>query len=216
METLSKIDLIQAIRAIQAKIEANKEYLSRLDTEIGDGDHGFSMAIGLSSYAARLEEIKDRDIGGVLRFGGLELIRTVGGAAGAVFGTFFAGQGAYCDEHLKGREAISLSDFAGMMAEALRQVQLRGKAEVGDKTMVDALSPAVRELARCNAERCSFPNAVRRAALAARIGAESTRDMVGKRGRAKNLGERGRNHIDPGAMSMALIFEAISEHVRSI
>ncbi len=213
METLSKADLIQMIRAIQAKIQENRDYLSSLDTEIGDGDHGFSMASGLSSFVAKLEELKDLDIGGVLGKGGFEIIRTVGGAAGAVFGTFFIGQGACYEKSLKGKEAISLSDFAAMMAEALRQVRHRGKAEPGDKTMVDALEPAVNELSASGAEHCSFAEATQRAARAARRGAEATKDMVAKRGRAANLGERSRNHIDPGAMSMALVFEAISEYM---
>ena len=215
MEALSRADVVQIIRAMRAKVEANQEYLSSLDTEIGDGDHGFGMARGLSSFAAKVEDLKDADIGGLLGKGGFEIIRTVGGAAGAVFGTFFIGQGAYYDRNLKGKESLSLSDFAAMMTEALKQVRQRGKAEPGDKTMVDALAPAVAELAAAVLEGRPLPEAAQRAAAAARRGAEATKDMVAKRGRAANLAERSRGHVDPGAMSMALLFEALSEYVAS-
>jgi dihydroxyacetone kinase-like protein len=213
MNELTKQDVAEMVRHIREKIEENKSYLSRLDTEIGDGDHGFSMAGGFTSFLSKIEEYAELDIGTLLKKGGFELIKTIGGAAGAVFGTFFTGQAAYYEKNLQGKESIGLADLAGMINEALEQIKKRGMAQQGDKTMVDALQPASEELGRAAREGASLPDALQRAAVKAREGAESTRGLVAKRGRARNLGERGKGYLDPGSMSTALIFEAMSEYV---
>ncbi|MFW6181615.1 MAG: dihydroxyacetone kinase subunit DhaL [Spirochaetota bacterium] len=213
MNELTKQNVADMVRHIREKIEENKSFLSKLDTEIGDGDHGFSMAGGFTSFLNKIEEYSELDIGTLLKKGGFELIKTIGGAAGAVFGTFFTGQASYYDKNLQGKESIDLSDLAGMINEALEQIKKRGMAQQGDKTMVDALQPASEELGRAAREGASLPEALQRASEKAKEGAESTRNMVAKRGRARNLGERGKGYMDPGAMSTALIFEAMSEYV---
>lgn len=213
MNELTKQNIADMVRHIREKIEENKSYLSKLDTEIGDGDHGFSMAGGFTSFLNKIEEYSELDIGNLLKKGGFELIKTIGGAAGAVFGTFFTGQASYYESNLQGRESINLADLAAMINEALEQIKKRGMAQPGDKTMVDALHPASRELTRAAEAGASLPEAMQRAAEKAREGAESTRDMAAKRGRSRNLGERSRGYVDPGAISTALIFEAMSEYV---
>jgi dihydroxyacetone kinase-like protein len=213
MNELTRQDMTAMIKHIHGKIEENKSYLSKLDTEIGDGDHGFSIASGFSSFVKKLDELGDLDIGGLLKKGGFELIKTVGGAAGAVFGTFFTGQASYYEKNLQGKETIGADEFAAMINEALEQIKKRGNAQPGDKTMVDALQPAAEELSRQAESGASFSEALQAAAEKAREGAESTRDMVAKRGRSRNLGERGKGYLDPGSMSITLIFEAMTEYV---
>ena len=171
------------------------------------------MAGGFTSFLNKIEEYSELDIGNLLKKGGFELIKTIGGAAGAVFGTFFTGQASYYESNLQGRESINLADLAAMITEALEQIKKRGMAQPGDKTMVDALQPAALELTRAAEAGASLPEGMQRAAAKAREGAESTSDMAAKRGRSRNLGERSRGYVDPGAISTALIFEAMSEYV---
>ena len=208
---MTKNDLIEMIGHISAKIVENKEYLSKLDTEIGDGDHGYGMASGFKSFAEKLGEFGAGDIGGLLKKGGFEIIKVVGGASGAIFGTLFMGQAMHYESKLKGKETLSLGDMTGMFTEALCQIKKRGGASVGEKTMVDALEPAVGELDETVKEGASFRDAFARAAKKAREGAEGTKKMVATKGRAKNLGQRSIGYPDPGAMSTAIIFEAMAE-----
>jgi len=213
IKTISKSNLVEIIERISAEIIVQKDTLSRLDTEIGDGDHGFSMATGFGSVAEKLTGFADLPIGGMLKKIGFELIKTIGGAAGAVFGTMYLGQASYYDKNLSGKEHLSLGDLSMMYSEALSQVKRRGGANRGDKTMVDALEPAVTSLEQSHQDGTSLIDAFSKAADQARSGAENTRSMVAKHGRAKNLGERAIGYLDPGAVSTALIFEVIRDYL---
>ena len=210
---ISKEDIISIIKSIYKKIDENKDYLSRLDTEIGDGDHGTSMARGFKSLNDKLVEFSNLEIGLILKKSGFELIKTIGGSAGVVFGTFFTGQGGYYDKNLNGKQSISLKDIAGMLEEALQQIIKRGKAAPGDKTMIDALQPAVFAIKTSADENASILEAFKTATQKAKEGAEKTKEMIGKHGRSKYLGERGIGYIDPGAVSTTLIFETITEYL---
>jgi len=210
---ITRNDIIGIIKSIYKKIDDNKEYLSELDTEIGDGDHGTSMARGFKSLYDKLEELSGMDIGSILRKAGFELIKTIGGSAGAVFGTLFTGQASYYDKKLKGKETLTLEDITFMMEEALQQIKKRGNAVPGDKTMIDALEPAVDALKEAVDENTDIIHAFRNAAEKSKEGAEKTREMIGKHGRSKYLGERGKGFIDPGAVSTSLIFQSISEYL---
>jgi dihydroxyacetone kinase-like protein len=209
---ITKDDLVQIIRNMYHKIEENKSYLSKLDTEIGDGDHGFSIASGFRSVNEKIDEFSKEGIGDFLRKCGFEIIKVVGGASGAVFGTFFTGQASFYKNHLNDKQSLNLGDVTGMLGEALEQIKNRGNAQVGDKTMVDALDPAVKELEKCTAEKLSFPQAFQRAFERAKEGAESTKNMIAKRGRSKNVGERSIGYIDPGSMSMTLLLQTMAEY----
>jgi len=213
---LNKQDIINILKDIHRVIDENKDYLSKLDTEIGDGDHGTSMARGFKSLADKLEEISESDIGTILKKAGFELIKTIGGSAGAIFGTFFTGQASYYEKNLKGKETIRLEDIAGMFNEALEQIKKRGNAGPGDKTMIDALKPAVESLKDAVNKNMSLAEAFKNAATSAKGGAEKTKEMIGKHGRSKYLGERGKGFIDPGAESTYLIFQTIADYLLSL
>jgi len=209
---ITKDDLLNILKTIQSNIEENKEYLSKLDTEIGDGDHGFGMAEGFKSVVGKLDEFSKLDIGQLLKKSGFELIKTIGGAAGAVFGTFFTGQALYYETNLKEKDFLDLEDISNMLKEALIQIKKRGNAGAGDKTMVDALEPAINALFKGVQENMPIGKAFKNAAQKAKEGAENTKDMIGKRGRSKNLGERGKGYIDPGSMSTYFIFKSIATY----
>jgi len=211
---IMKRDLVEIINRIYAKIDENKEYLSKLDTEIGDGDHGFSIANGFRSVKEKLEEFSRDGIGEFLKKCGFEIIKVVGGASGAVFGTFFTGQASFYSRCLAGKETLSLADFANMLKEALEHIKKRGGAQPGDKTMIDAFEPALNEITSGALKGEPFASAFERAALKAREGAESTKNMIAKHGRSKNVGERGIGFIDPGSMSTSLIFASMAEYFK--
>ncbi len=209
---LDKADLVRILQRIAAEIDLRKDELSRLDTEIGDGDHGFSMAKGFNSVADKLADFAQLPIGGLLKKTGFELIKSIGGAAGAVFGTLFTGQASYYEKNLADQQIVTLQDLARMHAEAISQIKSRGGAEAGDKTMLDALEPAVAALEEAASRGSSLADAFSAAARAAKDGVESTREMVAKHGRAKNLAERALGFVDPGAVCTALIFEVMAEY----
>jgi len=210
---ITRDDLLKIITTIYKRIDENKEYLSKLDTEIGDGDHGFSMAQGFKSLAEKTDEFSSLDIGTFLKKCGFELIKRIGGSAGAVFGTFFTGQASYYEKGLKGKEVLSLEDITHMFEEAYTQIQKRGNARPGDKTMLDALAPAVESLQASVKNNQSMAEAFQEAAQHAKKGAEKTKDMIGRHGRSKYLGERGIGYIDPGAMSMYFIMDAMAQYI---
>jgi dihydroxyacetone kinase-like protein len=212
MSSVTKENLVQMLKTVQEKIEGKKEYLSKLDTEIGDGDHGFSISNGFKNVVQKLDEFSQGGICDLLKKSGYEIIKVVGGASGAVFGTLLTGQAAYYSSNLDGKDALSLDDMTNMLAEALQQIKKRGGAQAGDKTMIDALEPAVDTLKQAVTAGSSFGEAFQQAARAAEQGAEATKNMVAKRGRSKNVGERSIGYMDPGAMSITLILSAMAEY----
>lgn len=178
--------------------------LTQLDSAIGDGDHGTNMNRGMQAALASLESGSFDTPADVLKSASMALISKVGGASGPLYGTAFLRASA----SLKDKESPSGEDVAEALEAALGGVKQRGKAEVGDKTMIDALEPAA-EAARSSAESSGGPAAVLRAAAeAAGKGAESTVDLTARKGRASYLGPRSAGHRDPGATSTALLLAA--------
>jgi len=210
---VSKNDLVKLVELLYRTIDAQKEELSKLDTEIGDGDHGFSIANGFRNFYEKLDEYAKLDIGQFLKKGGFELIKNVGGAAGAVFGTFFTGQASYYDKNLSGKELLDLQDITNMLEDALTQIKKRGNAKIGDKTMIDALEPAVESLKESTGTGAGLSDAFKLAAEKASEGAEKTRDMVATHGRAKNLGDRSIGYMDPGAKTMSVIIQTMADYL---
>ena len=210
---VSKNDLVNLVELLYRTIDAQKEELSKLDTEIGDGDHGFSIANGFRNFYEKLDEYAKLDIGQFLKKGGFELIKNVGGAAGAVFGTFFTGQASYYDKNLSGKELLDLQDITNMLEDALTQIKKRGNAKIGDKTMIDALEPAVESLKESTGTGAGLSDAFKLAAEKASEGAEKTRDMVATHGRAKNLGDRSIGYMDPGAKTMSVIIQTMADYL---
>lgn len=216
LQSITKKDLVGLLEAIYRKIDENRDYLSKLDTEIGDGDHGFSIANGFKHIYDNLEIFAKDGIGDLLKRCGFEIIKVVGGASGAVFGTFFTGQASYYSKNLSGKESLNLEDITHMLGEAMEQIKKRGNAEAGDKTMIDAFEPALNELYKSVEDGLSLSEAFEKAAEKAKEGAESTKSMVAKCGRAKYVGERGVGFIDPGSMSTALIFRVIADYLKEM
>ena len=185
------------IRAFAAVIAENKEYLTELDSAIGDADHGINMNRGMQAVLAKLEGDGQADVGALLKTVGTTLVSTVGGASGPLYGTLFLQMGSSA----AGKPELSEGDWAAALAAGVAGVQRRGKAELGDKTMIDALVPAVEALRSSLTGGATAGEALHRSAEAARDGMTATIPLVARKGRASYLGERSADHQDPGATS---------------
>ena len=192
------------LKSTVAEFEARIAELDGLDAAIGDGDHGTNMARGMAT-ASTIVPSPDTTTRQYLNQVGMALVSSVGGASGPLFGTFFLRVGQLW------QSPHSVSSIWQALKAGRDGIASRGRAKVGDKTMLDALCPAVDVLEHAAMERDEEPSAsLTRAAAAAWAGAEATRDMVARRGRAAHYGERSVGHIDPGAVSMAMILDNAS------
>ena len=191
------------IELAAADVAEQRDYLVDLDRAIGDGDHGENMDRGFKAAVEALEQVQPGSVAEVLKTVAKTLMSTVGGAAGPLYGTaFLRASKAAGDGDLDG------AGVAAVIAGALDGIQARGKATTGEKTMVDAWTPAL-EAARAAAESGSDPAAVlEAAATAAEAGAAATEPLRATKGRASYLGERSIGHLDPGAVSTSLILRA--------
>jgi len=195
------------LKSTAAEFEARIDELDGLDAAIGDGDHGTNMARGMAT-ASTIVPSPDTTTRQYLNQVGMALVSSVGGASGPLFGTFFLRVGQLW------QSPHSVSSIWQALKAGRDGIASRGRAKVGDKTMLDALCPAVDVLEHAAMERDEEPSAsLARAAAAARAGAEATRGMVARRGRAAHYGERSVGHIDPGAVSMAMILDSASRHL---
>ncbi|GAA3355310.1 dihydroxyacetone kinase subunit DhaL [Saccharopolyspora gregorii] len=200
-------DVIAALRAGAAVVADHRDELVELDRVIGDADHGENMDRGFRAVASKLDTAAPETPGAVLKQVATTLISTVGGASGPLYGTAF----------LRAASAVGdATELDGMAVAAALQsglegVVARGRAEPGDKTMVDALVPAVDAATAAAAEGAGPDRVLAVAAAAARTGAESTEPLVARKGRASYLGERSAGHVDPGARSTALLLSAFAE-----
>ena len=195
------------IRRFAGAIAEHRVELVRLDTAIGDGDHGTNMDRGMRKALERLEGAQEGDIGAMLKAVGMALVSTVGGAAGPLYGTLFMQMGTAA----AGRSELDLEGWTAALEAGLKGVQARGKAEPGDKTMVDALQPAVEALKAAAGQ--DEASALRASADAAEEGMKATIPLVARKGRASYLGERSADHQDPGATSSHLLLRSAAEAV---
>lgn len=195
------------VRAFSSSVAENKDYLTKLDQAIGDADHGINMDRGMTAVLAKLDGLEGEDIGALLKTVGMTLVSTVGGAAGPLYGTLFLQMGVAT----AGKSELEPEDWAAALDAAVQGVQMRGKAEPGDKTMVDALIPARDAFSAAVAEGASFEEALGRSAQAAEEGMQATIPLVAKKGRASYLGERSAGHQDPGATSSHLLLKTAAE-----
>jgi dihydroxyacetone kinase-like protein len=191
------------MQAFADEIAAHRQELVRLDTAIGDGDHGTNMDRGMRKAIERVQSADTGNPGAVLKTVAMALVSNVGGAAGPLYGTLFlqlaTGMGF--------RDDVDLESYAAAWRAALRGVQARGKAQPGDKTMIDALTPAVEALEQAR----DLAEGLRAAAAAAEEGMKATIPMVARKGRASYLGERSKDHQDPGATSSYYLFKTAAE-----
>jgi phosphoenolpyruvate---glycerone phosphotransferase subunit DhaL len=195
------------IRAFAAVVAENKEYLTELDSAIGDADHGINMNRGMQAVLGKMDAAESADTGALLKGVGMTLVSTVGGASGPLYGTLFLQMGTSA----AGKSDLSGDDWADALAAGVAGVQRRGKAELGDKTMIDALVPAVEAVRSALAGGSALDEALRRSAEAAREGMTATIPLVARKGRASYLGERSANHQDPGATSSWLLLRTAAE-----
>ena len=205
--TVDRDNVVEWIKAYAEVVEENKDYLTQLDAAIGDADHGANMHRGFQAVLHKMPEMSDKDIGTIFKTVGMTLLSTVGGASGPLYGTFFLQAGM----KTAGKLELSPEDWLTALEAALSGVLMRGKAELGDKTMVDALTPAVEALRKAISESQSFEKALSLSAEAARLGMEGTTPLVARKGRASYLGERSAGHQDPGATSSYLLLKAAAE-----
>jgi dihydroxyacetone kinase-like protein len=203
MELLRLEQMRSWILTTAAAIEENSTLLSDLDAAIGDGDHGANMSRGFTAVAKKLEATQPADIGALFKLVGMTLISTVGGASGPLYGGFFLELG----KQSAGKQELDAAALASILEAGLGDIKRRGKAELGDKTMVDALTPAV---AAMKAAGNDIAIATRAAATTARDAAEKTSPLLARKGRASYLGERSIGHQDPGANSTALLLESLA------
>ncbi len=197
----------EVILKISDVIEEQKLFLTKLDAAIGDGDHGLNMAKGFGAAKEKIETGTFNTPGEVLKAVGMALISKVGGAAGPLYGTAFLN----ASKVVVGKEELTLEDYKAMLASALDGVKARGKAVVTEKTMVDAIEPALRALEEAINQGDSTRVSMDKAAAAALDGVEYTKTIIAKKGRASYLGERSIGHEDPGAMSSYVILKTIAE-----
>ena len=189
------------------KVAANKDRLTDLDSAIGDGDHGTNLNRGFTAVRAALEAKPPLSPGAALVSVGATLISTVGGASGPLYGTFFRRTGKALGES----EKVSAQELAEALAAGLEGLKKLGGANLGDKTMVDVLTPATEALTGALADGASAGHAFDAAAEAAEAAALATIPVRARKGRASYLGERSEGHEDPGAASAALLIRALAE-----
>ncbi|WP_433264464.1 dihydroxyacetone kinase subunit DhaL [Actinosynnema sp. CS-041913] len=200
----------EALRAVARVVAEHRDELVRLDREIGDGDHGENLHRGFSALVSTLDEGVPETPGAVLKLAATTLISKVGGAAGPLYGTAFLRAATSAGDAAE----LDAPAVAGALQAALEGVVARGKAQVGDKTMVDALTPAVSAARSVAAAGGDVAGVLAAAAEAAEQGAESTVPLVARKGRASYLGERSAGHLDPGARSTSLLLRTLAGSAR--
>jgi dihydroxyacetone kinase-like protein len=203
--TVTVPDLLAWVEAFQRHVHDERDHLTALDSAIGDADHGINLDRGMTAVVGKVAGAAPDTVDALCRSVGMTLVSTVGGASGPLYGTFFLRFGTASGA----LERLDAAGLAAALRAGLDGVVARGRAEPGDKTMVDALGPAVAAFEDAAA------SGVLRAAAAARDAAEQGRDatipLVARKGRASYLGERSAGHIDPGAASSALLVRALAE-----
>ena len=188
------------LREFASAIAANSERLTELDAAIGDADHGINMERATTAVAAEPPD-PSQNVSGYLKHVALGLVQTTGGASGPLFGTLFLRMASAAGD----TESLNAAEFAAALRAGVDGVSVRGKAQPGDKTMVDALEPAVVALEQALAQGEPLRDALRAASVAADTGRDATIELLARRGRASYLGERSIGHQDPGATSAALL-----------
>ncbi|MDQ3891900.1 MAG: dihydroxyacetone kinase subunit DhaL [Actinomycetota bacterium] len=195
---------LAVVQEMAAAMEEHRKHLTQLDSAVGDGDHGNNMHRGFQAALERLEGTDPQTPSDALKAVSMALVNKVGGAAGPLYGTAFL----RASTALSSKEDLSPEDVAGALEAALGGIKQRGKAEVGDKTIVDALEPAVEAAKEAASSGGGAGEVFRAAAEAAEEGAEATVPLTARRGRASYLGPRSAGHMDPGARSTYLLLDA--------
>jgi dihydroxyacetone kinase-like protein len=200
-------DVLDCLRKMADVIHENKEYLTELDSAIGDADHGINMNRGFEAVLNKLPSVEDKDAGTILKTVGMTLVSSVGGAGGPLYGTAFMQAGMA----VAGKYELEGTDVLAALDAALKGVIMRGRANLDDKTMVDAITPAVIAMREALENGAGTAEALEQATAAAEKGMKDTIPMLAKKGRASYLGERSVGHQDPGATSSYLLIRTMAE-----
>lgn len=203
-------DLLTCLSRMADVIEENKKYLTRLDSPIGDADHGVNMRRGLQAVLDKTSSMEDEDVGSVLKTAGTALVASVGGAAGPLYGSALMQAGSA----VSGKDQLKTDDILRALEAALDGVVQRGKASPGDKTMVDTLTAAVTAMDRAVEEGAETAEALDAAAQAGKQAMKDTIPMLARKGRASYVGERSIGHQDPGATSTYLLIQVMADVAR--
>jgi dihydroxyacetone kinase-like protein len=208
-DTVSLDQIVTWLGCFRDLVTEQRVYLTDLDSAIGDADHGSNMARGMAAVMEKVEAAPVDAADGLFKLVGMTLVTSVGGASGPLYGTFFLRMGASAGAATE----FDVTAFGAALRAGYAGVLARGKAELGDKTMCDAMSPALDAWDAAAARGGDIPAAAAAAFAAAVVGRDAAVDLVARKGRASYLGERSMGHQDPGATSTALLFEALSESV---
>jgi phosphoenolpyruvate---glycerone phosphotransferase subunit DhaL len=200
-------DTVNWLRQLAQVLHENRDYLTQLDSPIGDADHGINMDRGFKAVMDKLPSVANMDIGSILKTFGTTLVSTVGGASGPLYGTAFLRAGMAT----AGKNELDEADYIAMLEAALEGIKARGKAQPGEKTMLDALTPALEAAKAAQAQGLELPQMMRRASDAAEAGMKGTIPMLATKGRASYLGERSIGHQDPGATSSWFILKTLTD-----
>ncbi len=195
--------VIELLDKIGDKIIEEKEFLTELDKPIGDCDHGINMARGFGEVKKKLPGMADSDLGTIFKTTGMTLVSTVGGSAGPLYGTAFMKMGMA----LAGKKEMSFADFLKAFEMGVEGVKQRGKSDKGEKTMLDAMIPALDAMKAAAAEGKDVKTAWKEGTEAAEAGVEYTKTIIATKGRASYVGERSIGHQDPGATSFTFMME---------
>jgi dihydroxyacetone kinase-like protein len=207
MDSINQQAIIDWLQKLATIYDENKDELTRLDSPIGDADHGTNMARGFGAVAEKIPTYSSKNISEILKDVGMTLVGTVGGSSGPLYGTMFLNMNTAVWD----LETLTPAQVAKMFEHGLEGVMQRGRAELGEKTMVDALSPAVDALKSAVESEKSLTEALQAASTAAEKGMKDTIPMEARKGRASYLGERSIGHQDPGATSIWLLVKAASD-----
>jgi phosphoenolpyruvate---glycerone phosphotransferase subunit DhaL len=197
--------VIKFIELVAARVKERRDELTRLDSAIGDADHGVNLDRGFTTVLTKLPAVADKDIGSILKTVGTTLVSTVGGASGPLYGTAFLRAGMAAADRFE----LGPDDVVAALEAALEGIQARGKSTRGEKTMIDAIGPGVDALKAALAAGDALPAAMQRAVAATEEGMRATIPMLATKGRASYLGERSVGHQDPGATSAHLMAQAL-------
>jgi len=204
---VNRDNLLAWIDALVQIYAENKQFLTQLDSAIGDADHGINMDRGFQAIKADLAKTNPQDISALLKTVAMALIRTVGGAAGPLYGTFFMRASAVCAN----KAELGPADVVALFEAGLEGIVQRGKAELNDKTMVDAQKPALEAMKQALADGADVKTILQKGTAAAEEGMKNTIPLQARKGRASYLGERSIGHQDPGATSSYLMIKAAAD-----
>ena len=208
-ETIGTATVVDWVTRFRDAVTEKRDWLTELDSAIGDADHGANMTRGMAAVVEKLAPASPDTMDELLKSVGMTLVSSVGGASGPLYGTLFLRMGMTAGAVTE----LDAAALAAALRAGLDGIVARGKAEAGDKTLFDAMAPAVDALDAGVERGAALADATRAAAKAAAVGRDSTTPLVARKGRASYLGERSAGHLDPGAASVTLLFETLADAI---